>query len=428
MAPWMEWSIIAGRVLFVGVLPLLFIPLLVWAERKASAFIQDRTGPNRAAILGVRMGGIIHTLSDVVKLVFKEDIVPSQARRFYFTLAPFLAMAFALMTFAVIPFADTLRAGGNEIPMQALRINPGLLWIFAIGSFGVFGIVFAGWGANSKYPLLGGIRSSAQLISYELSLGLSVAGILLIFGTVDLNRIVQGQGELLFGFLPMWGVVVQPLAAVLFIAASLAETNRNPFDLPEAESEIVGFHLEYSSLKFALFMMTEYVHIVVVSALITTLFFGGWQVPWMPTEKLIANIQPAMLIFLASLALVALVLLPVVRRWNRYLRRLYVDARRHEADFWTAVLLLLLLGAAGGAALILANPPTGDAAAGLAAFLQVATFLGKVTFFGFFFIWVRWTLPRFRYDQLMGLGWKAMLPLGLLNVVVTAAAVLLLER
>jgi NADH-quinone oxidoreductase subunit H len=337
-------------------------------------------------------------------------------------------MAFALMTFAVIPFADTLRVAGQSIAMQALRINPGLLWIFAIGSFGVFGIVFAGWGANSTYPLLGGIRSSAQLISYELSLGLSVVGLLMIFGTVDLNRIVAGQGELLFGFLPMWGVVVQPLAAVLFFGAVLAETNRNPFDLPEAESEIVGFHLEYSSLKFALFMMSEYVHIVVASALITTLFFGGWQIPWLPTPRLIEWIQPALLAACALLVVLGLALLPACRHWHRRLQQLYVDARRHEASFWSVVLLgMVVAGLAFGGWFAL-HPPRGDLAAGLAALLQFGAFLAKTTFFAFAFIWVRWTLPRFRYDQLMGLGWKGMLPLALANVVITGAVLLFLER
>jgi NADH-quinone oxidoreductase subunit H len=423
-----EWGIIAGRAVLIWAIQLSFLPLLIWFERKASAYIQDRTGPNRAAILGIRMGGIVHAIADVVKLVFKEDVVPSGARRFYYFFAPFAAMMVALMTFAVIPFADTLHLGGREIPMQVLRINPGLLWVFAVASFGVFGIVFAGWGANSKYPLLGGIRSSAQLVSYELSLSLSVMGLLMIFGTLDLNRIVQGQGKLLFGFLPMWGILVQPLAAVLFIVAALAETNRIPFDLPDADSEIVGYHIEYSSMKFALFFMAEYVNIVVASGLITTLFFGGWQIPWLPTGTLIHHAQAVVLVVLGLLVLLSGVLLPAARRWSRRLKRLYADARRHEADFWTAVL-------AGQAALALAlagwfwTHPLGVTGATVAAaVLQFATFLIKVTIFGFAFIWIRWTLPRFRYDQLMRLGWKGMLPLALLNILVTGAVVLLVGK
>ncbi len=434
MEPWVEWTIIGGRAALAWLMPLMLIPLLVWMERKASAYIQDRTGPNRAAILGIRMGGIVHALADVVKLVFKEDITPARARLFWYNLAPLVAMTFALLTFAALPVADVLRVGGHEIPLAALRLDPGLLWMLAIGSFGVFGIVFAGWGSNSSYPLLGGIRSSAQMISYELSLGLSVVGILMIFGTVDLNEIVRGQGRLLFGFLPGWGVLVQPVAALIFMAAALAEANRNPFDLMEADSEIVAFHVEYSSLRFALFMMTEYVHITVASGLTVTLFFGGWQIPWLPTERLTGSAGgpalavPALLALLGLLILLSLVLLPATRRWHRTLQRLYHDARRHEANFWTVVLLLQVLGAAALAAWFILHPPGADGLAGITAVLQFAAFTIKVTFFGFAFIWVRWTLPRFRYDQLMGLGWRAMLPIALVNVVVTGLVLLLVGK
>lgn len=428
MTPLAEWSIVAARAVLVWGVQLSLIPLLIWFERKASAFIQDRTGPNRAAILGVRMGGIVHAIADVVKLVFKEDITPSRVRLFYYLVAPFIAMMVALMTFAVIPFADHLRIGQHVIPMQVLRINPGLLWVFAVASFGVFGVVFAGWGANSKYPLLGGIRASAQMISYALTLALSVLGLIMIFQTLDLNRIVQGQGNLLFGFLPMWGVVVQPLAAVLFMASALAETNRNPFDLPDADSEIVGYHIEYSSMKFALFFMAEYVNIVVASGLTVSLFFGGWQIPWLPTETLRANAQTAVLVALGSLILISLVLLPPARRWHRQLRDLYSDARRHEANFWTVVLLAQALGALAAIGWFWTHPLNDTGAAVATAVLQFVTFMAKVTFFGFAFVWVRWTLPRFRYDQLMSLGWKGMLPLALLNIFLTGAVVLLVAR
>jgi NADH-quinone oxidoreductase subunit H len=434
MEPWVEWTIMGGRAAVAWVIPLMLIPLLVWMERKASAYIQDRTGPNRAAILGLRFGGIIHALADVVKLVFKEDITPAKARPFWYNLAPMVAMTFALLTFAALPFADVLRLGGHEIPLQALRLNPGLLWMLAIGSFGVFGIVFAGWGSNSSYPLLGGIRSSAQMISYELSLGLSVVGILMIFSTVDLNEIVRAQGKLLFGFLPMWGVIVQPVAALIFMAAALAEANRNPFDLMEADSEIVAFHLEYSSLRFALFMMTEYVHITVASGLTVTLFFGGWQIPWLTTERLtgsagdFALAVPTLFVALGLLVVLSLVLLAPTRRWHRTLQRLYVDARRHEAKFWTVVLLLQVTGAVALGAYLFLNPPGADGLAAITAALQFVSFMVKVTFFGFVFIWVRWTLPRFRYDQLMALGWKGMLPLALANVVVTGFVLLLVGK
>ncbi len=428
MSAWAEWSIIAGRAVLIWLVELTFIPVLIWFERKASAYMQDRTGPNRAAIAGIRLGGLVHAGADVVKLLFKEDIVPARVHRFYYMVAPFIAMMVALMTFAVLPFADTLSIGGHEIPMQVLRINPGLLWVFAIASFGVFGIVFAGWGANSKYPLLGGIRSSAQMISYELTLSLSVLGILMIFGSLDPNRIVQAQGRLLWGFLPRWGIVVQPLGALLFMVAAVAETNRNPFDLPDAESEIVGYHIEYSSMKFALFFMAEYVNIVVASGLITTLFFGGWQIPWLPTETLRAHAQVCVLVALGLLLLVSVALLPATRKWSRRLRQLYTDTRRREGDFFTVVLSLQALLAVAVAGYFWTHPLGANGSAAAAAVLQFATFLAKLTFFGFAFVWLRWTLPRFRYDQLMGLGWKGMLPLALVNILITGVVVLLVTR
>jgi NADH-quinone oxidoreductase subunit H len=420
-----ELAISAGRAALVWILQLSMIPLMIWFERKISAYMQDRTGPNRANILGVRMGGFVHNFADVLKLVFKEDITPGRVHRFYFLLAPFVAMAVALTTFAVVPFADTLRIGEKLFPMQALKLNIGILWVFAIASFGVFGIIFAGYGANNKYSILGGIRSSAQMISYELSLSLSILGILMIFGTLDLNGIVQQQGHLLFGFLPRWGVVIQPLAAVIFMTAVVAETNRTPFDLPEAESEIVGYHVEYSSLKFALFFMAEYVNIVVASAVTVSLFFGGWQVPWLPTATLIAHAQTVLLVVLAVIAVASVLLLLATRRWNPTLQRLYPgDIRRHEANFWAIILSLQLVVAAAALVYFWANPVSGWGPPVLAAVIQFLTFGAKVIFFGFAFVWVRWTLPRFRYDQLMGLGWKAMLPLALANVVVTGLVVL----
>lgn len=423
-----ELAISFGRAFLVWMLPLSMIPVMIWFERKVSAYIADRTGPNRAHILGVRMAGFVHNFADVMKLVMKEDITPHGVHRFYFLLAPFLAMMIALMTFAVVPFADTLVVNEHEIPMQALKLNVGILWVFAIASFGVFGIIFAGYGANSKYSILGGLRASAQMISYELTLSLSILGLIMIFGTLDLNSIAQQQGELLFGFLPKWGIVVQPLGALLFMTAAIAETNRNPFDLPEAESEIVGYHVEYSSLKFALFFMAEYVNIIVASGVTATLFFGGWQVPFLNTETLIAHAQTVVLAILAGMAVVAIALLLVTRRWHRTLQRLYTnDIRRHEAKFWSAVLLLMFLGSLGGILLFLAKPISGWGANVTAAVLQFLTFGAKVTFFGFAFVWVRWTLPRFRYDQLMGLGWKAMLPLSLANLLVTAIVLLLLK-
>jgi NADH-quinone oxidoreductase subunit H len=418
----------AGTAVLVWLFELSMIPVLVWFERKASAFMQDRTGPNRAAIMGVRLGGIIHTIADVVKLVFKEDVTPGQVNRFYFTLAPAMMMTVALLTFAVIPVADDLTVGQHVLHWQALKLDAGLLWIFAIASLGVLAVILAGWGSNNRYAILGGMRATAQMVSYELALGMSVIGILMVFGTLDLNRIVQEQGRLLFGFLPMWGIVVQPLAGILFMIAAVAECNRTPFDLPEGESEIIGYHVEYSSLRFALFFMAEYVNIVVASALTTTLFFGGWQVPWLPTERLEANARLMLLISLAVAAAAAIVLAWLSLRWSKDLKRLYADARRGEGDFWAIVLFAgaaIALAAIGVVSIV---PLAGIGPAVFARVVQFLFFAGKVVFFAFCFIWIRWTLPRFRYDQLMNLGWKNLLPLALANIVVTAAVLRWLGR
>ena len=270
------------------------------------------------------------------------------------------------MTFAVVPFADALRLADRVIPMQVADLNVGILYVFAIASLGVYGIVLAGWASNNKFSFLGSVRSSAQMISYELSMGLSVLGIVMCFGSLQLDDIVRGQGEQLFGVIPLWGILIQPLGFLLFTIAVFAETNRLPFDLAEAETElVVGYHTEYSSMKFATFFMAEYMAMTTGAALIVALFFGGWQIPWVSSDLLNA---------------------------------------------WTASF---------------AGPTLG---AWLAVLLQFASFSLKLGFFLWLFVWVRWTVPRFRYDQLMRLGWKVMLPLALANVLVTAAVLLLVDR
>jgi NADH-quinone oxidoreductase subunit H len=349
----MDWtgvgiSILKASVVFVMVLSA--VPVLVWAERRGSAFIQHRLGPNRVNIAGITLFGLVQPLADVVKFLWKEEYVPAHANRAFYLLAPVMFLVPATMAFAVIPLADTLVLSGWTIHMQVANLNIGILYVFALGSLSVYGIVMAGWASNNKYAFLGGIRSSAQMISYELALGLSVVGILMIYGAVQLGEIVNGQGELLFGVIPKWGVVTQPLAFVLFTIAVFAEANRLPFDLPEAENELVaGYHAEYSAMKFALFFMAEYMAMVTGAMLIVTLFFGGWQIPWVSSEALRAAVGP----------------IPAV-------------------------------------------------------LLQLGSFTAKLGFFLWLFIWVRWTLPRFRYDQLMDLGWKIVLPLALANVFVTA--------
>ncbi len=345
----LDWVILVGKCVLTVLIMVQIAPIMAWVERRGSALMQNRLGPNRIGPLG-----LLQSLCDGVKFIFKEDPVPGHVNRFYYIIAPLVSLVPAFMTFAVIPWAAPLVLEDRTITFQVADLNVGLLYIFAIASLGVYGIIMAGWASNNKYSLLGSLRSSSQMISYELSMGLSVIGVLMIYSSVNLSdiAIAQGQTWLQLGpiALPRWGVFVQPLGFLIFMTAAFAETNRLPFDLPEGESEIVaGYHLEYGSMKFAIFMMAEYVNMFTASGLMATLYFGGFQ------------------------------LLPGM-------------AQLHEALGGGAVLMTLL---------------------------QVAAFFTKVAAFMWFFVWVRWTLPRFRYDQLMDLGWKVMLPLSLLNIFVT---------
>ncbi len=355
-------SALAKVVFVIGVL-LSFAAILTSVERKQSAIMQDRIGANRADILGLRVMGLFHPIADSLKMFLKEDFVPPGANRFVYWLAPVLALMPALVTFAVIPFGDFIRVGGQEVNLQIARLDVGILYIFAIAGFGVYGVALGGWASNNRFALLGSIRSAAQMFSYEIVLGLSIIGVVIVYGSLQLDEIASGQGQLLFGFLPKWGVLLQPVGFLLFLAAAVAETKRVPFDLPECESEILGFNVEYSAMKFGMFFLSEFVEIVVLAALIATLFFGGWQVPWLYAEGF---------------------------RWP-----------------W------------GG------GTPVPH---GLVAALQVLSFFGKVAFFIWLQMLIRWTLPRFRYDQLMHLGWKILLPLSLVNIFVTAVVVLWVVR
>jgi NADH-quinone oxidoreductase subunit H len=408
------------KILFMFLLIMGLVPALIWAERKGAAFIQDRTGPNRAGIAGIRLAGLVHPIADVLKLVFKEDARPANRHHALYTLAPFLVMAVAVSTYAVIPFGDHLTVAGRQIPLVVADLNVGLLYVLAVASLGTYGVVMAGWAANNKFTFLGGIRSTAQMISYEISMGLALMGLLLVFASLRITDIVAGQGDLLFGFLPKWGVVVQPLGFVLFITAVFAETNRNPFDLPEGESEIVaGYHLEYSSLKFALFFMAEYCHMVVGAALISALYFGGYQIPWLPRPVLETHAGLLLTIELVAMTAVSVFIALLFLRRAQKERNKFGDARDREPVL--GMLFWLALAAAAGGGLLLRPWAIGPVGADLvASIFQVMAFVAKVVFFAWLFIWVRWTLPRFRYDQLMNLGWKVMLPLGLANLVVTA--------
>ena len=409
-----------AKIGFFFVMIMGMVVVLIWMERKGSAFIQDRTGPNRAAIGGVRLAGLVHPVADVLKLLFKEDVTPANRHQALYNLAPWIGMTVAMSTYLVIPFGDFITVAGRQVPLVVADLNVGLLYILAISSLATYGTVMAGWAASNKFSFLGGIRATSQMISYEISMGLALMGLVLVFSSLRLTDIAAGQGDLILGFLPKWGVVVQPVGFILFIVAVFAETNRNPFDMPEGESEIVaGVHLEYSSMKFALFFMAEYAHMVVGAALIATFYFGGYQIPWLPRPLIEANAGLILTLELIGLAVVALLIAVLFFRRVSAEKGKFGDARDREPVLGAGLWVLVAVAAVAGLGL---KPwsigPVG--AEMVASLLQILTFVAKVVFFAWLFIWVRWTLPRFRYDQLMHLGWKVWLPLGLANLVITA--------
>jgi NADH-quinone oxidoreductase subunit H len=315
---------------------------LVYTERKVSAWIQNRIGPNR-----VGWAGLLQPYADVLKLLMKEDIVPHAANRAIHTMAPIISIAVAFSTLAIVPISgNTIEMFGRQVQMVIANVNVGILYVLALTSMGVYGLTLSGWASNNKYSLLGGLRSSAQMISYELSMGLSLIGIIMITGSLQLPDIVAHQAAW------KWNIILQPIGFITFLVAAFAETNRAPFDLPEAEPELVGgYHTEYSSFKFALFFLAEYANMITASAVITTLYLGGWQVPY-----------------------------------------------------------LELLGLPNAVETV----------------VHILAFLLKVAALLFFFQWVRWSVPRFRYDQLMNLGWKVMLPIALANIFITGIILLAL--
>jgi NADH-quinone oxidoreductase subunit H len=354
-----DLGIAFGRVAFVMLFVLNLGGLLTWVERKQSAIMQDRIGANRASILGLRLWGLFHPLADAIKMLTKEDFLPARADRFLFTLAPFVSVFFALVAFATIPFGDVLRVAGREVPLQAVPLNVGILYIFAMLSLGVYGVMMAGWASGNNYALLGGQRAAALMITAEVAIGASIMGVVLVYGSLDLQEIVRAQGRLLVGWIPAWGILTQPLAFVLFLTAGIAATKRIPFDFPEGESEIIGYFVEYSGMKFGMFAMADFLETVVIAGMVASLFLGGWQVPY--------------------------------------------------------------LGASGfsfpwGATVELPHPTVVG--------LQLAAFSLKVGIMLWFLMLIRWTLPRFRYDQAMRLGWLGLFPLSVLNIVVTGAILL----
>ena len=342
--------------------------MLLYFERKGSALIQDRIGANRANILGVgrRLGlpnfGLLNTfIADPIKMFTKEDFVPDGADKFVHALAPFLALFPVLATFVVIPFGDTIAVAGRSFNLQATNLNVAVLYMLSMIGVGVYGIALGGWSSNNRWSLLGAIRASAQMISYELALGLAIISVVMTYGTLDLQQMCRMQSGVWWGWLPRWGIFTQPLACIIFLTAGVAETKRIPFDLPEGESELVlGYSVEYSGGKQAAFMLTDLAEQALVSMLLTTFFLGGWQVPYLYHGGF----------HLPGGALIALPALAV-------------------------------------------------------SILGVIAFLLKTVILCLFLGMVRWTLPRFRYDQLMRLGWKGLLPLGLANVMVTALVIVM---
>lgn len=425
----LDITLIILRVAFGAFVPLCFIAVLVWMERRGAGFIQDRSGPNRANIFGFRAAGLVQNLADAVKLLTKEDVIPGHVRhKFYFVLAPVILFFVSVLSFAAVPFADILILDGKEYMMQTIPTDLGILWFLAIVGFAVYGIILAGWSSHNKYSMLGGLRSASQVISYEIPLALAIISMLIVYGTVNLTEIVQYQGQLLFGFIPMWGIILQPLAAVIFIVAAFAEANRTPFDLAEGESELVGgFHTEYSSMKFGMFFMGEYVALFTSSAIIVTLFFGGFQIPWFATQTLVNHAMAIAVLLMILLPVLAFVFVQWIQKNNKSHYDRPDDPRQREAQVYikgvwglVAVIEIVLF-------IYLITVSGGPADRVLVVFLQILTFLLKTTLMCFVYVWVRWTLPRFRYDKLQKIGWEILIPLSLLNIIVTAAVVVALS-
>jgi NADH-quinone oxidoreductase subunit H len=345
-----DWTLFIEKLVLIIVVVMisLFVAMYsTYVERKVAAFMQDRVGPNRAGPFG-----ILQPLADGMKLFFKEEIVPNFSSKFLFILGPILAMLTAIMVSAVIPWGDKLNIFGRDVSLQIADINIGILYIFGVVSLGVYGIMIGGWASNNKFSLLGAMRAASQIISYELALGIALISLLLLTGTLSLNEMVGQQKD------GIWNILKQPLGFLIFLVCAFAETNRTPFDLPEAENELMGgYHAEYSSMKLGFYLFAEYVNMFLSGAVMTTLYFGGYDIPFVNDANLIHTI----------------------------------------GQNWVTI-------------------------------IEGAVFFVKISLFIFLFMWVRWTVPRFRYDQLMNLGWKILLPLSLLNMLVTGALILLKQN
>jgi NADH-quinone oxidoreductase subunit H len=342
------WILLEKAILILAVVTVSLVIAMyaTWAERKVAAVMQDRLGPNRAGPFG-----LFQPLADGLKLFMKEEIIPNTSSKFLFVMGPALAMITALMTSAVIPWAPTVHLFGREISLQIADINIGILYVFGVVSLGVYGIMIGGWASNNKFSLLAAIRGASQMISYELAMGLALIALLMMTGSLRLSVIVAQQSEGLFN----WNVMYQPLGFLIFFICALAECNRTPFDLPEAENELnFGYHQEYSSMKLGFYLFAEYINMFISGVIMSTLFFGGYDIP-------------------------------------------FVNEAAWGTHWWV----------------------------GLIGFFVLMT---KGIFFVLLFMWIRWTIPRFRYDQLMNLGWKGLIPLSLINMVLTAVVILLLNK
>jgi NADH-quinone oxidoreductase subunit H len=344
-----DWWILLEKIILILVVvttSLLVAMYATWAERKVAAVMQDRRGPNRAGIFG-----LLQPVADGIKLFMKEEIIPNASSKFLFIAGPALAMITALMTSAVIPWAPSIDLSGREISLQIADINIGILYVFGVVSLGVYGIMIGGWASNNKFSLLAAIRGASQMISYELAMGLSLIALLMMTGSLRLSVIVEQQSTGMFN----WNVIYQPLGFLIFFVCALAECNRTPFDLPEAENELnFGYHQEYSSMKLGFYLFAEYINMFISGVVMATLFFGGYDIPFVNESS-----------------------------WGNH--------------WWV----------------------------GLVGF---SVLMAKALFFVFLFMWIRWTIPRFRYDQLMNLGWKGLIPLSLINMILTAVVMLMLKK
>jgi NADH-quinone oxidoreductase subunit H len=379
-----ELQVVLKLLFIVLVIMAAFLPLITWVERKQSAVMQDRIGANRADVLGLTLLGLLHPAADVVKLLTKEDVVPAGANRWIHQLAPIIALVPAIITLAVIPYGGAYQFDGWTLNLVVADIDWGMLYVFAVGSIATYGAVMAGWASNNNWALLGSMRASAQMISYEVTMGLSIVGLFMCFNSLRLTEIAQAQDTTfrLFGFLevlgasvpawlgwitlPQWGLFLQPLGFILFLTCIMAENKRPPFDAPEGESELVaGYHMEYSGMRFGLFYTAEFLEVPVIGTIVTTLFLGGWSIPWLSQADIIGGLTPALGVTFATVACMIV----------------------HVLSFLVKVIVMI--------------------------WLQMA---------------LRWTLPRFRYDQVMDLCWKMILPLSIANAFVTGLVILWMER